>query len=140
MNRAGRLTYVTIALATFFATTAFAANNAPLHVYSPIMAGESRLPVGEYTVQWEGAGPDVELKIKLDNRVKATIPAKVIPLDHPYKEDTAVLRTDADGDRSLREIDFAGKKFFLQIEPPTHSATAADPQSFVPECEAELPW
>jgi hypothetical protein len=133
MKRAGRrLIYVLMNFLMFFATTAFAASKGSLHVHSPMMAGETRLPIGEYTVQWEGAGPDVELKIKLDNRVKATVSAKVIPLDHPYKENATVLRTDADGSRSLHEIDFAGKKFFLQIEPPTHSTAAADPQSPLP--------
>jgi hypothetical protein len=139
MKRAGRLTYVLIIFVLFFTTTAFAANNGQLHVHSPTMVGESRLSVGEYSVRWEGSGPDVELKITLDNRVKATVPAKVIPLDHPFKQDEVVLHTEADGDPSLREIRFAGKKFYFQIEPPSNSMKSADPPSFIPECEAETP-
>ena len=96
------------------------------------MAGKTLLPAGEYTVQWEGAGPDVELTIKLDNRVKATVPAKVIPLDQPLREDAAVLDTDGNGGRRLLGIRFSGKKFFLQIEPA--STTLADPPLLIPEC------
>jgi hypothetical protein len=102
------------------------------------MAAETQLPAGEYTVQWEGDGPDVELKIKRHNRVKATVPAKLIPLDQPLVEDEAVLGSDGNGDPRLLEIRFPGKKFFLQIEPA--STTLADPPLLIPECESALPW
>jgi len=89
MRRAGRITYALMSFAMLFATTAFAADKGSLHVQSTTMAGTTQLPAGEYTVQWEGPGPDVELKIKLHNRVKGTVPAKVTPLDQPLREDAA---------------------------------------------------
>jgi hypothetical protein len=109
MKKAGKLSYVLINFTMFFATTAFAADKGSLHIHSPTMAGETQLPVGEYTVQWEGAGPDVELKIKLDKRVKATVPAKVVPLDEPLREDETVLGTDSKRGWRLIEIGFSGK-------------------------------
>jgi len=132
MKRAGRITYALMSFAMLFATTAFAANKGSLHVQSTTMTGTTQLPAGEYTVRWEGAGPDVELTIKLDNRVKATVPAKVIPLDQPLREDAAVLDTDGNGGRRLLGIRFSRKKFFLQIEPA--STTLADPPLLIPEC------
>jgi len=140
MKRAGRITYALMSFATLFATTAFAANKGSLQVQSTTMVGQTQLPAGEYTVQWDDAGPDVELKIKLDNRVKATVPAKVIPLDRPLKEDVAVLDTDGNGGRRLLEIRFSGKKFFLQIELQSASTTCADAPLLIPECESALPW
>jgi hypothetical protein len=140
MKRAGRITYALMSFAMLFATTAFAANKGSLHVQSTTIAGKTQLPAGEYTVQWEGAGPDVELKIKLHNRVKATVPAKVIPLDQPLREDAAILDTAGNGGRRLLEIRFSGKKFFLQIEPQSASTTCADPPLLIPECESALPW
>jgi len=140
MKRAGRITYALMSFAMLFATTAFAANKGSLHVQSTTMAGKTQLPAGEYTVQWEGAGPDVELKIKLHNRVKATVPAKVIPLDQSLREDAAILDTDGNGGRRLLEIRFSGKKFFLQIEPRSASTMCADPPLLIPECESALPW
>ena len=86
MKRARRITYALMSFAMLFATTAFAANKGSLHIQSTTMAGKTQLPAGEYTVQWEGAGPDVELKIKLHNRVKGTVPAKVIPLDQSFEK------------------------------------------------------
>jgi hypothetical protein len=122
----------------FLATTACTANRGSLYVQSTTMAGKTQLSAGEYTVQWEGAGPAVELKIKLHNRVKATVPAKVIPLDQPLVEDEAVLDSDGDGGQRLLGIRFSGKKFFLQIEPA--STALADPPMLIPECESALPW
>ena len=132
MKRAGRITYALMSFAMLFATTAWAANKGSLRVQSTTMVGKTQLPAGEYTVQWEGAGADVELTIKLDNRVKATVPAKVIPLDQPFREDAAVLDTDGNRDRRLLGIRFSGKRFFLQIKPA--STTLADPPSLIPEC------
>jgi hypothetical protein len=138
--RTSSFTGVLIGFAMLFATTAFAANKGSLHVQSTTMVGKTQLPAGEYTVQWEGAGPDVELKIKLHSRVKATVPAKVIPLDQPLREDAAILDTDGNRGRRLLEIRFSGKKFFLQIEPQSASTTCADPPLLIPACESALPW
>jgi hypothetical protein len=69
MKRAERLTYLLISFTTFPATTAFAANVGSLQVRSTTMTGETQLAASEYTVQWEGAGPDIELKIKLHNSI-----------------------------------------------------------------------
>ena len=69
MKTAGRITHALMSFAMLFATTAYAANKGSLHVQSTTMAGKTQLPAGDYTVQWEGTGPDVELKIKLHNRV-----------------------------------------------------------------------
>ena len=140
MKRAGRLIYLLISFAMSLATAAFAADEGSLHIQSATMAGEAQLPRGEYTVQWEGAGPDVELKIKLHNRVIATVRAQVIPLDQPPREDAAVLGTDGDGRRNLLEIRFSGKKFLLQIAPQTASTTLRQSSLICPHCEPEFPW
>ena len=141
MRRAGRLTYLLISLTMLSATAALAANKGSLHVPSTAMVGERELPAGEYTVQWEGAGPDVELKIKLHDRVIAAVPAKVIPLDQPSREDAAALGTYADGGRKLLEIRLSGKRFFLQIAPQIVSTTLAQPPSRIcPHCQPEFPW
>ena len=122
MRRAGRITYALMSFAMLFATTAFAADKGSLHVQSTTMAGTTQLPAGEYTVQWEGPSPDVELKIKLHNRVKATVPAKVIPLDQPLSKDAAILDTDGNGGRRSLEIRFSGQ----EVLPPNRTAIRFD--------------
>jgi hypothetical protein len=138
MKRAERITCALMSSAMLLATSACAANKESLYVQSTTMAGKTQLPAGKYTVQWKGAGPDVELKIKLHSRVKATVPAKVIPLDEPLVEDEAVLESDGDGGQRLLGIRFLGKKFFLQVEPAW--TTLADPRLVIPECESAVPW
>jgi hypothetical protein len=138
MKRAERITYALMTFAMLFATIGCAANKGSFYVPTT-MAGKTQLPAGEYTVQWKGAGPDVELKIKLHRRVKATVPATVIPLDQPLVEDEAVLGSDGNGGQRLLGIRFSGKKFFLQVEPQSASALA-DPTLPIPECEPALPW
>ena len=141
MTRAERLTYLLISFTMFLATTALAANKCALHVHSTAMVGERQLPAGEYTVQWEGAGPDVELKIILHDRVIAEVPAKVIPLDQPPREDAAALGTGGAGGRKLLEIRVSGKKFFLQIAPQTASVTLSQqPSRICPHCQPAFPW
>jgi hypothetical protein len=140
MKRADRLISVVVSFTMFFATTANAANKGVLHVPSPSMVGNTVLPTGEYTVQWEGIGPEVELKIKLGNRVKAMVPAKVIRLDQPFLENEAVFNPDGDGRQRLVEIRFPGKKVFIEIEPQSASTTLPQLPLLTPECESGLPW
>jgi hypothetical protein len=137
MKSAGRITYWLIGFTMLFATTACTTNKGSLHVRSTTMVGETQLPAGEYRVQWDGHGPEVELKIKRANRLRATVPAKVIPLDEPSRGDAAVMDIDGDGHRNLREIRLSGQKLFIQIDPPVASVTL--PQDSCPECECGLP-
>jgi hypothetical protein len=140
MKRAERVTYALMSFAMLFATIVCAANKGSLYVQSTTIVGKTQLPAGEYTVQWKGAGPDIELKLKLHSRVKATVPAKVIPLDQPLVEDEAVLDSDGGGGQRLLGIRFSGKKFFLQVEPQSFSTTLADPTLPIPKCESAVPW
>jgi hypothetical protein len=140
MKRAGRLAHVLISFTMFCATTSVAANRGALRVQSPSIVGDTQLPAGEYTVQWEGAGPEVELKIKRANRVTVTVPGKVIPLDQPFRENEPVFNTDGDGRQRLVEIRFPGRRFFLEIEAQSASTTSPQPPLLSPECESGLPW
>jgi hypothetical protein len=137
MKRTGRLAYGLLSFTMFLSATACPANKGSLYVQSPSFAGETQLPAGEYTLEWEGHGPQVELKIKRGNRVQATVPATVIPLDQPSKLDAAVLDIDGNGSQALSEIRFSGKKFFLRIAPPV--ATTTLPPEPCPECECGSP-
>jgi hypothetical protein len=138
MMKAVRFAHVLMAATMFFATSAFAANKGSLEFQLPTMAGDAQLPAGDYTVQWDGTGPDVEVKIKSGSRVKATLPARVVPLGQPYKMDGVVIGT-SDGGRKLLQIRFADKKYFLQIEPQTvmSKLPQSSPQS--PGYQAALP-
>jgi len=98
------------------ATSAFAAANKGSVVFlTPVTVGGKQLPAGDYSVKWDGAGPNVEVNILKNNKVVLTTPARLIDLSQKPESDAAVVRQDSDGSRSLTEIHFGGKKYALAI-------------------------
>jgi hypothetical protein len=113
---------VLVGSAILLATDAFAANKGTLHVSSPeIVAGE-RLGAGEYTVRWDGTGPNIEFRIMRGAKVVIAAPARIIALDNASPSDSVVLQVGADGSRRVSQISFSGQKLALQIEESSSSA------------------
>jgi hypothetical protein len=126
MHPGKRLVSVLIAVLT--TATAFATTRGSLVVHSPVQVGATTLTVGEYTLQWDGDGSEVELQIKSGRKVKATVPAKLLPVSNAFREDAIVVDTDGDGTRKLIEIRPSGKKFRIEIESqPSVSADRGQP-------------
>ena len=71
-----------LGLALLLATSVFAANKGSLQVSDPVTVNGKQLGAGDYTVKWEGAGPNVELNILRGKNVVATVPARMVDLDH----------------------------------------------------------
>lgn len=102
-------------LALLLASSAFAANKGPLSVTDKVTVAGKPLAAGNYTVQWQGTGPSVELSIMQGKKVVATVPAKIVNLDNSASYDSAVVNTGSDGSRALSQIRFSGKKFALEV-------------------------
>jgi hypothetical protein len=103
-----------LGLALTLATSALAATKAKLRVDDPLSVAGKELKAGDYTVSWDGNGPDVQLSIMKGNKVVATTPAHIVNMDHAAEQDSAVVNTN-NGTRDLSEIRFSGKKFSLAI-------------------------
>jgi hypothetical protein len=101
--------------AMLMATGAFAANKGGMTVSSPVEVGGKQIAAGKYDVQWEGTGPAVEASIMKGKKVVATVPAKVVSLDQSASIDSAVVRTNTDGSRTLAQARFSGKKMALEF-------------------------
>lgn len=104
-----------LGLALLLATSVFAINKGSLQVSDPITVNGKQIGAGEYTVKWEGNGPDVELNILHGKNVVATVPARMVDLDRAPSRDSAVTVVNPDGHKSLNEIRFSGKKYALAI-------------------------
>jgi hypothetical protein len=104
-----------LGLALLLATSVFAINKGSLQVSDPITVNGKQIGAGEYTVKWEGNGPDVELNILHGKNVVATVPARMVDLDRAPSRDSAVTVVNPDGHKSLNEIRFSGKKYALDI-------------------------
>ena len=115
-----------LGLALLLATSAFAANKGSLQVSDPVTVSGKQLARGEYTVKWEGNGPNVELNILQGKKVVATTPARLIDLNRSADGDSAVVRKNDDGSRTLAEIRFAGKKYALALGNESAKAEAGD--------------
>ena len=115
-----------LGLALLLATSALAANKGSLQVSDPVTVSGKSLAAGEYNVKWEGNGPNVELNILQGKKVVATTPARLIDLNRSADADSAVVRKNDDGSRTLAEIRFAGKKYALAVGNESAKAEAGD--------------
>ena len=104
-----------LGLALLLATSAFAANKGSLQVQEPLTVNGAKLAPGDYKVQWDGAGPGVELSILQGKRVVAKVPAHMVDLGRPSPSDAAVVKDNGDGTKSLSEVRLSGKKFSLAV-------------------------
>lgn len=105
-----------LGLALLLATSVFAANNkGSMQVTDSVTVNGKQLPAGEYTIKWDGAGPNVELNILRGKNVVATVPARMVDLEHSPNRDSVITNVNSEGRKSLNEIRFSGKKFALAI-------------------------
>ena len=104
-----------LGLALLLATSAFAANKGSLSVQEPVTINGTQLKPGDYKVQWDGTGPNVELSITQGKKVIAKVPAHMVNLETPSSNDAAVVKNNGDGTKSLSEVRLSGKKFSLAV-------------------------
>jgi hypothetical protein len=108
---------VVLALTVLLAAGAFAGENhkASMQLFDAAQVNGSQLAPGQYQVQWEGAGPNVELSILQGKKVLAKAPARVLTLNDKISNDAVVTNKNTDGSKSVSEIRFGGKKFALSL-------------------------
>src|SRR6478752_4413068 len=72
------------ALVLALTTSVFAASDShksSFEIGAPTQVNGTTLPAGEYTAQWEGSGPAVQVNILQGKKVVATAPAQAVTLD-----------------------------------------------------------
>ena len=104
-----------LGLTLLLAAGAFAANKGPLQITDMTSVGGKQLKPGDYTVSWDGDGPNVQVSILKGSKVVTTVPAHVVPTDHSVAKNSTVSTQNGDGTKTLSEIRFSGKKYSLQI-------------------------
>jgi hypothetical protein len=111
---------VLIAVNTFAAS-----NKGSLELQRPASVAGKQLASGNYTVRWEGTGDQVDLKIYHGKDVVISTPARLIQVDHPTNNNSAVLNSNPDGSLSLSQIRFGGKHYALDIPTAGEGASGA---------------
>ncbi len=104
-----------LGLALVLASNAFAAPKNSMILQNPTTVNGTKLKGGEYTLQWEGNGPSVEVSIMQGKSVIAKAPAKLVDLATTSANSAALLKTNSDGTTTLIGARFAGKKFALEL-------------------------
>ena len=97
------------------AGSALAASKGSLELQHPTNVGGKQLASGGYTVRWDGSGDQVELKIYKGKNAVASVPARVVKVEHPAAHDAAIVVANSDGVMSLSQIVFGGKTYALEI-------------------------
>jgi len=102
-------------LALVLASSAFATTKGKLNLQAPATVNGTKLKAGDYKLEWDGNGPNVEVSIVQGKTVVAKVPAKIVELKSPALSDTAVVRMNDDGSRTLAGAQFENKKFALDM-------------------------
>ena len=102
-------------LALLLASSAFAGTKANLTLQNPTVVNGAKLKPGDYKLQWDGSGPNVEVSIMQGRTVLAKVPAKVVDLSSPAQNNAAVVKHNDDGTSTLAGARFEGKKFALEL-------------------------
>jgi hypothetical protein len=102
-------------LALLLASSAFAGTKGSMTLLSPATINGTNLKPGDYNLEWQGTGSDVQLSIKQGKTVLATVPAKVVDLNAPAPNNAAILNRNESGPNTLAGARFQGKRYALQI-------------------------
>jgi hypothetical protein len=108
---------ILLASTVLLAAGAFAANTnkGSLELQLPAQVAGKQLASGNYEVQWQGSGDQVQLSIMQGKKSLVTTNARVVPMQAAASNNNALINVNPDGSRSVAEIRFRGKKFVLQL-------------------------
>lgn len=106
---------VVLGLAVLLASSAFAASKGTLNLQNPTTINGTKLKAGEYRLEWDGTGPNVEVSIRQGKNVLAKVPAKIVDLNTAASNDAAMVKMNGDGSSTLAGARFQGKKYALEI-------------------------
>ena len=104
-----------LGVSLLLATATFAADKSSIKIYEPVNVGGKTLNAGDYDLQWEGTGSNVELNFLKGRKVVATAPARMVETEKPSSASGITTSAKDDGSRALSEIHFRGKKFSLEL-------------------------
>jgi len=100
-----------------FSSGAFAgdANKGKLHLQNTTIVDGKPLDAGNYTVEWSGAGPTVEVTLLHGKQTVAMFPAHIMEQPKPNNSDAYSSSPEPDGSRRLTVIYISGKRTNLEL-------------------------
>jgi hypothetical protein len=107
-----------VGAALVFSTGAFAgdANKGKLHLEDRIIIDGTPVNPGNYTVEWTGTGPSVQVTLWHGKQTVVTFPAHITEQPTPNHDGAYSSATAPDGSSRLTAIYISGKRTALELE------------------------
>ena len=102
-------------IAMLFATTALAAEKGSMKLFDPTLVNGVQLSPGDYHLQWEGTGNNVQVQILQGKKVVVTTAAALVQLKAPASQNMTSARSAGNNAKALTEVEFRGKSYALAI-------------------------
>ncbi len=108
--KTGKYVAIVAVLASGLSLSAIAKdkNETRISLSDSVQVGATDLKPGDYTLQWDGDGPDVQVKVLKGKNAVATVPAKLAQGTSGYAN--AITTRTVGNVKTLDEVDFAGGK------------------------------
>ena len=105
-------------LALLFSVCAFARdkNQHSVEIPDSVQVGGTQLKPGNYKVEWQGTGPEIQVNFVRDGKTVATVLGTLKTNDAQVVQDDVVTDTTSANTKTLKEIDFAHNKESLVFE------------------------
>ena len=98
-------------------------NKKTLHLFDTVTVEGKTLAPGDYRIQWNDAGPNVQVDIVRGRDTVATVPAKIVTAGSKNQQDGYTLKPTENGGQGLVSVFFSGKDYTLEIQPDAASAS-----------------
>jgi hypothetical protein len=84
-------------------------NQHSVEIPDSVQVGGAQLKPGNYKVEWQGTGPEVQVNFVRDGKTVATVPGTLKTKDAHVVDDIVTDTTNANA-KTLKEIDFGRDK------------------------------
>jgi hypothetical protein len=84
-------------------------NQHSVEIRDSVQVGDAQLKPGNYKVEWQGTGPEVQVNFVRDGKTVATVPG-TLKTDVAHLVDELVTDTISANTKTLKEIDFSRDK------------------------------
>ncbi len=91
-------------------------NQHSVQIPDSVQVGDTQLKPGNYKIEWQGTGPEIQVNFVRDGKTVATVPGTLKTNDPKVTQDEIVTNTTSANARMLEQIDFSRNKESLVFE------------------------
>jgi len=91
-------------------------NARSVEISDVVQIGSTQLKPGNYKVEWQGAGPAVQVSFQQNGKTVVTVPATLKTNDNQVSQDAIMTEATSAGTSTLKEIDFGHQKLALVFD------------------------